>query len=286
MKPQYIRLVMSSNNNPQINGSPQNTPAVRTVQQLLHQQNSLSSFQVLKKIESSVSTLPTRIVITSRPTTFHYSNETIPQQSDKSNVELPVIETFSNSPSSLDVPVTTSKTIEAPSTTSACKQRPYNDDSLLSDSIVTDETQSEDIQDIVPCDLNATQVSEQVNDCITISNTKEASDSHLGNSNNLSTPSGNCTIASEIDLMQELLGKIEDASEIACRSEMNQTTAATLLHVYLSKKKRLNNEIINIRSESQRLLRKLWRYLNLQNTLVTVLLLLMNNSFQINRRGA
>ncbi|CAF4965813.1 unnamed protein product [Rotaria sp. Silwood1] len=286
MKPQYIRLVMSSNNNPQINGSPQNTPAVRTVQQLLHQQNSLSSFQVLKKIESSVSTLPTRIVITSRPTTFHYSNETIPQQSDKSNVELPVIETFSNSPSSLDVPVTTSKTIEAPSTTSACKQRPYNDDSLLSDSIVTDETQSEDIQDIVPCDLNATQVSEQVNDCITISNTKEASDSHLGNSNNLSTPSGNCTIASEIDLMQELLGKIEDASEIAYRSEMNQTTAATLLHVYLSKKKRLNNEIISIRSESQRLLRKLWRYLNLQNTLVTVLLLLMNNSFQINRRGA
>ncbi|CAF4906832.1 unnamed protein product [Rotaria sp. Silwood1] len=52
------------------------------------------------QVENRLSTLPTRIVITSRPTTFHYSNETIPQQSDKSNVELPVIGTFSNSPSS------------------------------------------------------------------------------------------------------------------------------------------------------------------------------------------
>ncbi|CAF1514044.1 unnamed protein product, partial [Rotaria sordida] len=58
-------------------------------------------------------------------------------------------------------------------------ERPYNDDSLLTDSMVIHEAQLVDVENNPPLDLNATQVSQPVNDCITTSNVEETADSNF-----------------------------------------------------------------------------------------------------------
>ncbi|CAF4749204.1 unnamed protein product [Rotaria socialis] len=189
-------------------------------------------------------------------------------------------------------------------------ERPYNDDTLLSDSMVTEQTELIDIENTQSCDLNATQISEQVNEDIDMLKDEEAPGSDPNRLNKSSSPSHDkSTIKSEakgtpnttkrtnavrkkraseikLDLMQELLGKINDANEVASRSEvkMDKTSCLALVHTYLSKQQRLTNDISNLRSEYQRLLRKYRRNLNQRNKLIAILIMLNENSFGINHR--
>ncbi|CAF4062216.1 unnamed protein product [Rotaria sp. Silwood2] len=160
-------------------------------------------------------------------------------------------------------------------------ERPYNDDSLLTDSMVIQEAQLVDVENNSPIDLNATQISQSVNDCVITSNVEETASSNFNivnespssSRNNFIMKSGTPTInnttkknnklkkkrTSEIklDLMQELLGKINDANEAACRSE----------------------------SQCQQLLHKYRRNLNILNQLIITLLSHLDNSLQINCRA-
>ncbi|CAF2119842.1 unnamed protein product [Rotaria magnacalcarata] len=66
---------------------------------------------------------------------------------------------------------------------------------------------------------------------------------------------------------------------------MDKTSCLALVHTYLSKQQRLTNDISNLRSEYQRLLRKYRRNLNQRNKLIAILIMLNENSFGINHRG-
>lgn len=58
-----------------------------------------------------------------------------------------------------------------------------------------------------------------------------------------------------------------------------------ILHIHWKKKKRLNDDLANIRIECQRLLRRIRRHHNRKHELTTALLLLIENSLRTNRRS-
>ncbi|CAF3985737.1 unnamed protein product [Rotaria sp. Silwood1] len=132
-------------------------------------------------------------------------------------------------------------------TTEYRRERPYMDDSLLSDSIIVEEEQvMKSVNQASAPDLNLTQISEQADDLVQLKTNSD--DSNNRNSVNLVTSlSSSTTIpipksdspaqmalkpkknasskkkrASEtkMDLMKELFGKIESANETAARSEI------------------------------------------------------------------
>lgn len=66
---------------------------------------------------------------------------------------------------------------------------------------------------------------------------------------------------------------------------MNRKTILSLLHLYWLKKQRSNEELSKVRFECQRLIRKHRRHCHLKYELIAALLLLIENSLQINSRS-
>lgn len=88
-------------------------------------------------------------------------------------------------------------------------QRPYNDDSLLTDSMVIEETQMVDIENDRSFDLNATQVSEQANEGAELLKDEEMPVSDLDYVNKSSSPSHDkSTMKSEVTISSNPTKKI------------------------------------------------------------------------------
>ncbi|CAF1467726.1 unnamed protein product [Rotaria sordida] len=176
MKPQYVRFVVSSNNNLQLNSPLQSSSNFKPVHKVLQQQNTISSIRVLNGITPSpTATLPTRLIITMNPTTIN-----------KSTI---------NTESSIIEPLPAQNTCNTNTTTSTIKSTSSNskpESELVcveSTQCRTKETNKKikesqkaqlvDVENNPPLDLNATQVSQPVNDCITTSNVEETADSNF-----------------------------------------------------------------------------------------------------------
>ncbi|CAF2084705.1 unnamed protein product [Rotaria magnacalcarata] len=162
-------------------------------------------------------------------------------------------------------------------------------------------------------DSNFTQVSEQVEDSIPLTvNTDESNSIVRENSNNSASPSSinsnsKCDNVAKVspttkktvparkkriseikmDLIKELVGKIESASEVASRSEvkMDDKKLMCLLHSYLTRKIRLNAKIARARAECQRVIKNYRNNLILRNQLITSVLLLLDNTSSITNRS-
>ncbi|CAF1039448.1 unnamed protein product, partial [Rotaria sordida] len=166
-------------------------------------------------------------------------------------------------------------------------ERPYNDDSLLTDSMKIGEQVLQDIENIPPVDLNSTQISELVDDLVpSLADTEETNSftdinpNHLGSSSNVDTLSKSDTSSvtnsskpkktapekkrriSEIkvNLVQDLIGKIESANENASRSE------------------------VKTNFECQRFIQKYRRDLTLRNFLITSLFIISERTLITSRR--
>ncbi|CAF1582771.1 unnamed protein product [Rotaria magnacalcarata] len=117
MKPQYVRFVMSPNNNVQFNVQPQNSHYLKlnSVHKVLHQNNVVSSLQILNGINPpATATLPTRLIINSSPKTFTLSSPITPQTINKSTAGITILEQVPNSSSVVDIPIARSTTAESP----------------------------------------------------------------------------------------------------------------------------------------------------------------------------
>ncbi|CAF1404560.1 unnamed protein product [Rotaria sordida] len=302
MKPQYIRVIKSLNQDFQSNIPSQATIHLRTVRPVLNQQNNIASAQFLQGFTGVTAATPSRIIVNSLPSTFTLTNETTAVKTNSSIVAVPIHETSVKSsssvvcapvkgPSNNDImPIndtclkivkrkswTENETItfisvwtdyypqlisgksrHSPVYHSMANQlnqilkdrsltaadvkskignmvteyrrkkkelgttgsspsswpyydlidkllgeRPYNNESLLSDSIVTEEEQAEFLDDInnasLP-DLNATQISEQVDDSATLTiNNDEPNNLVHGNATN-STNASNIVSISKPDV--------------------------------------------------------------------------------------
>ncbi|CAF4210665.1 unnamed protein product [Rotaria sp. Silwood2] len=197
-------------------------------------------------------------------------------------------------------------------------ERPYNNESLLSDSILTEEEQEQLLDDInntsLP-DLNATQTSEQVDDSTTLTiNNDEPNNLVHGNATNSTNASNIVSISksdvpatissttkktvsarkktkseTKIDLIKELVGKIESVSDIAANSEVKALEL-------LEKQTRLQEESINnereflnviktIMNKCQRVIQNYRRNLNCKNQLILSILLLFHSTPSITNRS-
>ncbi|CAF2610044.1 unnamed protein product [Rotaria sp. Silwood2] len=101
MKPQYIHVIKSLNQDFQSNIPSQATIHLRTVRPILNQQNTVSSAQFLQGFTGVTAATPTRIIVNSLPSTFTLTNETRAVKTNSSIVAVPIHETSVNSSSSV-----------------------------------------------------------------------------------------------------------------------------------------------------------------------------------------
>ncbi|CAF1487329.1 unnamed protein product [Rotaria sordida] len=155
-------------------------------------------------------------------------------------------------------------------------ERPYNNESLLSDSIVTEEEQEEFLDDInnasLP-DLNATQISEQVDDSATLTiNNDEPNNLVHGNATN-STNASNIVSISKPDVPATI------------SSTTKKTVNARKKTKSETKRIRLKSDIIKTRIECQRVIQNYRRNLNRKNQLILSTLLLFHSTPFITNRS-
>jgi hypothetical protein len=101
MKPRYIRLIVPSNSNSQLNVSSQGATRFISVQPSICQRNSVSSLQIVKKIESTTfATSPPRIILSSTPETINLSNEIAPEEITSSTAPATTVDTVPTTSSS------------------------------------------------------------------------------------------------------------------------------------------------------------------------------------------
>ncbi|CAF3091800.1 unnamed protein product [Rotaria sp. Silwood2] len=100
------------------------------------------------------------------PTFYSYDNVTA-QKSNNSSINNRIHGAILNPSSSAPgIPINKS-CLDEVIPTANIRERPYNDDSLLTDSMNTEDEQVlQDIENIPPVDLNSTQISEPVDDLV------------------------------------------------------------------------------------------------------------------------
>ncbi|CAF1313117.1 unnamed protein product, partial [Rotaria sordida] len=101
MKPQYIRVIKSLNQDFQSNIPSQATIHLRTVRPVLNQQNNIASAQFLQGFTGVTAATPSRIIVNSLPSTFTLTNETTAVKTNSSIVAVPIHETSVKSSSSV-----------------------------------------------------------------------------------------------------------------------------------------------------------------------------------------
>ncbi|CAF1508070.1 unnamed protein product [Adineta ricciae] len=246
-QPHYIRFISPPNANSILNTLPQGKIRFISIQPSISVRTSTPSRQIVNKIEhsSSVTDLPC-----GKPSSTHQitdsSTDAIQNEAPSTQVAVPAVETISTTSSpSISICTNESKTID-PILKADSSERPYNDNSLLSDSMMTDqEDLLEEIINVEVPDLNSTQLTKETDESFSFSNDIERTISPIRrDSPTLESRKSNQAIAEcstktllslstkknqsskkksadmKSDLMKQLLVKIEDANAAAAESEV------------------------------------------------------------------
>ncbi|CAF2465678.1 unnamed protein product [Rotaria sp. Silwood2] len=160
---------------------------------VVHHQKSCSLQLVNETTPSVTAVAPSRVFIISAPPTFNLYDEVTAQKSNNSSINNRIHGAILNpSPSVVGIPINKSYLGEVIPTANM-RERPYNDDSLLTDSMNTEDEQVlQDIENIPPIDLNSTQISEPADDLVpSLADTGETNSftninpNHLASSSNV-----------------------------------------------------------------------------------------------------
>jgi hypothetical protein len=96
MKPQYVRVIMSSNKDLQYHGPSQNAIHLKTIHPVMHSQQTVRSVQCVNRFTSTTAATPTRIIINSLPQKMNLSNETKNEKANNAITVVPVLGTSLN----------------------------------------------------------------------------------------------------------------------------------------------------------------------------------------------
>jgi hypothetical protein len=89
MQPAYIRIVLPPNKDLRLNTAPQNATHFKALHPTIHGQNNVSSLQLLNGISPTTGATPTRLIITSPPSTFNLSKEIMVQKTNNLTTVVP-----------------------------------------------------------------------------------------------------------------------------------------------------------------------------------------------------